>query len=259
MALTKPQSESITKIITESLRKKLRAHNPEPAAMPFHTSLLGKDRLALYSFIHSLNTNFGTAIFEPVALELAKGRFASAKAQVKTGQMISAAAQDEIQKIINKLRAGDAEPDKPAEIAAIRKVCQKGEMRSVKSTKVDLRLEKNGEIYLLDLKTAKPNMAGFIDLKRTLLEWVAKVLAENSGAKINTLIAIPYNPYAPAKYTRWTMAGMLDFKRELKVAEGFWDFLGGQGAYDGLLDCFERAGIEMRDEIDAFFSEFKAR
>ena len=27
--------------------------------MPFHTRLLGKDRLALYSFIHSLNTNKG--------------------------------------------------------------------------------------------------------------------------------------------------------------------------------------------------------
>lgn len=36
--------------------------------MPFHTRLLGKDRMALFSFIHSLNTNFGTSIFEPVAL-----------------------------------------------------------------------------------------------------------------------------------------------------------------------------------------------
>ncbi len=32
--------------------------------MPFHTRLLGTDRLALYSFIHSLNTNFGTSVFE---------------------------------------------------------------------------------------------------------------------------------------------------------------------------------------------------
>ena len=173
--------------------------------------------------------------------------------------MCGGAAEDGIQKIKKKWGEGSAKPDKPAESAAIRKVCQKGEMRTVKSTKVDLCLENNGEMYLLDLKTAKPNMAGFIDLKRTLLEWVAKVLAENPGAKINTLIAIPYNPYAPAKYTRWTMAGMLDFKSEFKVAEGFWAFLGGEGAYDGLLDCFERAGIEMRDEIDAFFSKFKAR
>jgi len=43
--------------------------------MPFHTRLLGKDRLALYSFIHSLNTNFGTTIFEPVAVALASTHF----------------------------------------------------------------------------------------------------------------------------------------------------------------------------------------
>ena len=39
--------------------------------MPFHTRLLGTDRLALYSFIHSLNTNSGTSVFEPVAVALA--------------------------------------------------------------------------------------------------------------------------------------------------------------------------------------------
>ena len=33
----------------------------------------------------------------------------------------------------------------------------------------------------------------------------------------------------------------------------FWDFLGGDGAYQDLLDCFERAGIELRPEIDQYF------
>jgi len=85
--------------------------------MPFHTRLLGEDRLALYSFIHSLNTNFGTTIFEPVAVALASTHF--------------------------------------------------------------------------------------------------------------------------------------------KVAEEFWDFLGGKGAYDDSLGCFERVGVELRDEIDDHFSRFK--
>lgn len=30
-----------------------------------------------------------------------------------------------------------------------------------------------------------------------------------------------------------------DLEHELKVAEEFWDFLGGQGAYQELLDCYE--------------------
>lgn len=79
----------------------------------------------------------------------------------------------------------------------------------------------------------------------------------NPNVKVNTLIAIPYNPYEPEPYQRWTMKGMLDLEHELKVAEEFWDFLGGQGAYGDLLDCFERAGIELRPEVDKHFAKFK--
>ena len=68
-----------TTISRNSLRHKFQNYNPEPAVMPFHTRLLGQDRMALFSFIHSLNTNFGTSIFEPVALALASTKFKEAK------------------------------------------------------------------------------------------------------------------------------------------------------------------------------------
>ena len=228
--------------------------------MPFHTRLLGKDRLALYSFIQSLNTTFGTSIFEPVAVSLASSRFKIVESQKRSGTQISAGAHREIQSIMNELAAANKEPNKKSEISKIRRVCQQGEMNPVKLTLVDVYLEtKQGEIYLFDIKTAKPNRGGFKEFKRTLLEWSAAVLSENPKAKINTLIAIPYNPYAPEPYSRWTMAGMLDLEKELMVAEEFWDFLGGEGSYEGLLDCFERVGIEMRDEIDKYFAKFKTR
>jgi type II restriction enzyme len=130
-------------------------------------------------------------------------------------------------------------------------------MNKLKTVKVDLFLEsKDGEIFLFDLKTAKPNVSNFKDFKRTLLEWVAIALAENPNAKVNSLIAIPYNPYEPQPYERWTLKGMLDLENELKVAEEFWDFLGGHGTYNELLDCFEKAGIELRPEIDKYFCRF---
>ena len=49
---------------------------------------------------------------------------------------------------------------------------------------------------------------------------------------------------------------MLDLKRELKVAEDFWNFLGGEGAYQELLNCFERVGTKLRDRIDKRFAGF---
>jgi len=256
MTLSAEQKNYIKEVITTCLRNKFQNYKPESSNMPFHFRLLGKDRMALYSFIHSLNTSFGTSIFEPVAVALAKNNFKIAVAQKPLGTEISEMSQDVIQKIMNNLTIG-GNPNKEKEIESIRKVCQKGKMSQLKTVKVDLFLEnKDGEIFLFDLKTVKPNISNFKDFKRTLLEWLAIVLSTNPKAKVNTLIAIPYNPYEPQPYERWTLKGMLDLDNELKVAEEFWDFLGGKGAYSELLDCFERAGIELRPEIDEYFAKF---
>jgi type II restriction enzyme len=154
MSLTNIQKIKIENILKEALRTKFENYKPESASMPFHTRLLGKDRMALFSFIHSLNTNFGITIFEPIALELAKTNFKITSKHAEAGTQISDGAQKEIQN------------------------------------------------------------------------------------------------------DRWTMAGMLDLSNELKVADEFWDFLNGEGAYKDLLNCFERVGIELRDEIDNYFKKY---
>jgi len=257
MGLTRKQITDVEQVLKSSLRKKFQNYNPEPASMPFHTRLLGKDRLALYSFIHSLSTNFGTAIFEPVAVTISEGNFKNAKSHAVAGEYIYEDAQFEIQKIMDNLATAVSSPNKSEELDTIRKHCQSGSKRKVNLTRVDILLQsKEDEIYLFDLKTAKPNVGGFKEFKRTLLEWAAAVLASNPKAEVNTLIAIPYNPYEPQPYNRWTMRGMLDLEKELKVGNEFWNFLGGEGAYHDLLDCFERVGIELRDEIDQYFTKF---
>jgi type II restriction enzyme len=260
MGLTKDKITEIEHVLKNALRHKFSNYDPEPASMPFHTRLLGKDRLALFSFIHSLNTNFGTSIFEPVAVVLAKDNFRIAKSQVKAGDSIYEEAQFEIQKIMDSLMTAEATPDKNKEIEAIRKSCQKGKIRKVKLTKIDVFVQsKSGELFLFDMKSAKPNIGEFKGFKRTLLEWTAAFLGTDPKAKINTIVAIPYNPYEPKPYARWTMRGMLDLDKELKVAHEFWDFIGGKGTYQDLLDCFERVGIELRPEIDKYFSKFKGK
>lgn len=250
--------EQIKTVIKESLRKKLKNYKPETNSMPFHFRLLGKDRMALFSFIHSLNTTFGTSIFEPVAEVVAKSRFPKVEKQFQVGDRISENAQTEIQNIINELTTSAKLPNKIDEIKRIRSVYNKGNINKMKIVKVDLLLEDaSGCIHLFDIKTAKPNIGEFVHYKRNLLEWIAiYFLEKNPNAVVNSYIAIPYNPYEPKPYERWTLKGMLDLKLELKVADEFWDFLGGKGTYNFLLECFEEAGIELRTEIDEYFSKF---
>jgi len=258
MALSQKQLQYIENVIKNCLRNKFKNYKPESKHMPFHFRLLGTDRMALYSFIHSLNTSFGTSVFEPVAVALAKQKFSDAKTKFTVGDEISEEAQRVIQKIMDGLITGQHLPDKKKEIRLIRDVCISKNMIKVKPTIADIMVENNDDtIYLFDIKTPKPNIGNFKEFKRMLLEWVAIKLANNPRIHIETAIAMPYNPYEPNPYERWTVRGMVDLNKELLVAHEFWDFLGGEGSYEELLNCFERAGIELRPEVDEYFSKFK--
>jgi len=257
MTLTNKDRNQIVKTIKICLRKKFESYKPETDNMPFHYRLLGRDRMALFSFLQSLNTTFGTSIYEPVARDLAKPSFKEVQTQYKLGNIITEGAQNEIQKIMNDLSMG-GEVDKMKETERIRKVAQSGKENRLKSVKADLFLvSKTNEVFMFDLKTVKPNKGDFISYKRNMLEWLAVYFFQNPKAKANTIISIPYNPYEPKPYVRWTMKGMLDLKREVMVAEEFWNFLGGVDAYTDLLDCFEKSGIDLRPEIDNYFKRFK--
>jgi len=255
MALTDIQKQQIQQVIITCLRKKIKTYKAKNNYMPFHFRLLGKDRMALFSFMQSLNTAFGTSIFEPVAATLAKTKFAKVETQYVVGSSIFSKCQQKVQSIINQLTI-KPKPNKIEELKLLKQSLS-GSINRLKPAKVDLFVENvNGEQFMFDLKTAKPNKGDFQKYKQTLLEWAGIAYTANKNAKIHTLVAIPYNPYEPEPYKFWTLAGMLDLQEELMVAENFWDFLGGKGAYNELLDCFEKAGIELRPEIDEYFAKF---
>jgi len=258
MGLTGEKKQRVRETLKQSLRKKFQSYQPETKHMPFHYRLLGKDRMALFSFIHSINTTFGTSIYEPVAIELARGRFVIAKSQAQPHPQISSVAQQAIQKIIDELTSATREPNREVEFAEIKQVSRNAPIKKIKPGQVDIWLEdSSGNKYLIDLKTVKPNIEGFIGHKRKLLEWVAQELVQNPDSKIHSMIGIPYNPYEPNPYNRWTMRGMFDLTTEVLVASDLWDFIGGDGTYQDLLDCFEQAGIELRPEIDERFAKFE--
>lgn len=248
----------ITEKIKECMLAKFQSYNPETRYMPFHHRLLGKDRMALYSFIQSLNTTFGISIYEPVAVALAREKFKVAETQVKPFNEISSGAHQQIQTIMDELAIDERELDKPTETEQIRRVCRAGTLDKVRLTQVDIWLESyEGELFLIHLKTVKPNKGNFKEFKRMLLEWTAAELARDPEAVVNTMIGIPYNPYEPKPYERWTMKGMLDLDHEVLIAEELWDFLGGEGSYTDMLNAFEKAGIELRSEIDSYFEKFR--
>ncbi|MFN3394447.1 MAG: TdeIII family type II restriction endonuclease [Candidatus Thermochlorobacter sp.] len=120
MTLSKTQHDRISNLLKEQIRRKLSDYSPESNNMPFHVRLLGQDRMALFSFIQSVNTMLGTSVFEQVAAMIAMPHFKRAINQYKDfNNTISDKAQAAIQHIVDDLRAARAKPNKPAEIAEI--------------------------------------------------------------------------------------------------------------------------------------------
>ena len=260
MAMTKSEKDAVKKAIAESLRRSFKTYSPKTrTVMPFHTRLLGKDRMALFSFIHSLNTNFGTHIHEPVAKILAAKNFSVVECHKKSGGVISSEAQKVILEIKNNLERAVADPDQKAEVRKIRDVCRTGKAVKINLRQADIYLvdEENNRHYAVEIKTPKPNIDGFEKCKETMLKWTAAVLYENENVQIGAMLGLPYNPYAPGEYKHWTIRGMIEKGTQIKVADEFWDFLAGKSVYDDLLNCFEEVGVEMRGEIDDYFARFR--
>ncbi len=226
--------------------------------MPFHHRLLGKDRYAMFSFIQSMNTTFGISIWEQVAVILAKGAGNYAERQHKLLGEVDEKTEKVIREYHYKLRKGEITANKINEIEEIRRIIKEGAKKNDPDSTVDLYVKiKNTDNYF-DITSAKPNMKEFIALKLKLLRWTALRLSQEKNTNVFTRLAIPYNPYHPEAYERWTLKGLYDLERgEILVGEEFWNFVANGEVYGDLLNTFNEVGEKLRDEINKKFEEFR--
>lgn len=258
MGLSTKTEKEIAFVLITSVREKLKSYQPETVHMPFHHRLLGKDRYAMFSLIHSMNTTFGMSIWEQVAVILARGAGNSAERQYRLLGKINSETEKLIGEIHYKLRKDELTANRNYEIEQIRENIKRGEQRADPDSVVDLFVKiKNDENYF-DITSAKPNMKEFVALKLKLLRWTGLRLSQEKDVRVFTRLAIPYNPYHPEPYERWTMKGLYDLERgEILVGGEFWNFIAGDNIYEDLLDVFHKVGRKLRSEIDRKFAEFK--
>ncbi len=259
MALTSQARNDIFNVLIETVRLKLNSYRPETGHMPFHHRLLGKDRYSMFSFIQSINTTFGMSIWEQVSVILATAAGNDAVRQFRLLGEINEDAQMVINNILYELRKGEACVDKVDEIKRIGKAIKKGKANEDPDSVVDLFVKIKDEENYFDITSVKPNMKEFAALKLKLLRWTALRLSQKRNARVFTRLGVPYNPYYPEPYERWTLRGLYDLnKGEILVGEDFWNFVASDNVYDDLLDIFDKAGKALRNEIDEKFKEFRS-
>ncbi|MBI5326830.1 MAG: TdeIII family type II restriction endonuclease [Deltaproteobacteria bacterium] len=72
MPLSKNQRDKISGLLSNKIESKLKKYGRETASMPFLARLIqDNEKIAAYSFIHSLATTLGMSIYEDVSLIIA--------------------------------------------------------------------------------------------------------------------------------------------------------------------------------------------
>ena len=249
MTLNTAQIKEIKDLLRRKIDDKLKNYARETSSMPFLAKLMqDSEKVAAYSFIHSLATTLGMSIYEQISEIVASTNYDLVKTGYDVEGEISNEENSVISQILQEIKNGTRKSNKDNEISEILK-CKSKTGRKIK-VRADLFLKKGNDEYYIEIKTAKPNIDVFAKSKEKLLQWIALRKKE-----VNTILAIPYNPYHPEPYSRFTMQGYLDEEKELYVADKFWELLGGKGTYKEVLDIFDEIGKEFKEKIQKKIKE----
>lgn len=251
MPLSNQQKSEIKKVIREAIIKKLNKYKLMGDVKPFHEKFLSKERIRETSFFHSCSTTIGVTLFQNIAYLIAKGNrnFKKAEAPKDIKSNFSNEAKSIIEDIIFDLGRKQDDPKKripdiKKEIPEVLEVSPKS--GSISAQRADLFLTnlKDNEIYI-EIKTTKPNKGESEKIKRSLLKIVA---LRNKLVKV--LCGVAYNPYEPKEFAWPLPLNYLKLSEDLLVGKQFWDFLGGNGTYEELLDVFGEAGKELKSKLE---------
>src|SRR3989344_6484810 len=105
MALSKSQKEKISALLERKIESKLQRYARETSSMPFLTRLIqDSEKVAAYSFIHSIATTLGMSIYEYISVILAEPTADECFRNYDVGGAISREQKSVIDDIVRKLR-----------------------------------------------------------------------------------------------------------------------------------------------------------
>ena len=251
MPLSKIQKDEIRNLLSRKIESKLRSYGRETTSMPFLARLIqDNEKIAAYSFIHSIATTLGMSIYEDVSVIIASANSQECFRKYEVGGTISRDQKTKISEIIVKLRNCKREANIEKEIEEVLSASYENGKFQKSGNIADFYMKRNNEEYYFEIKTVKPNIDVFEKSKTKLLEWVAR-----RRKKINVFLAFPYNPYHPEPYSRFTEVGMMNSPNDFLVGDEYWDFIGGKNTFPELLKVFDEVGKEFKEKLEIKFKQ----
>ncbi len=239
----------VRELIKNVILLKIDNYNAETEYRPFFQAIFTKEQVLTHTIIHSFYTTFGMSIYEQLAKILAEGAGYEAYTQYDLLGEIDKKTEVAISKIDMELRINKRKPNMKLEFEEIKNSIQKGKLLQDPDKRVDVFIKKkDGTEAYFDITSPKPNVKEFVALKKKLLRWIGLRLSIDKNAKIIVALGLPYNPYYPKIYKRWTTGNMYD-SCQLMVGEDFWNFVAGENIYEEFIEIFKEIGEELREKI----------
>ena len=250
MALSNIQKQNITSLLSQKIESKLSSYGRETTSMPFLARLIqDNEKIAAYSFIHSLATTLGMSVYEDVSVIIASEHSEETFRNYGVGGVISSDQKEVISSIVLSLRNGDRDANITQEKEAVLQASPDNGQFQKSGNIADFYMKKRGEEYYFEIKTVKPNIDVFEKSKTKLLEWVAR-----KRMPVHVYLAFPYNPYHPKPYRRFTEVGMMDAPHDFLVGDEYWNFIGGENTFSELLDIFNSVGRKYKNQLNKKFA-----
>lgn len=245
MGLSENQRQEIVSLLSKKLDDKLRRYARESTSMPFLVRLMqDREKIAAYSFIHSLATTLGMSIYEDVSRIIAEEHAEECFTKYDLGSVISQTQKSVIADILRQLRNRERVCNIEEEIEEVLSANSRGGKIQKEGRIADLYMLRDGIEQYFEIKTAKPNIDIFTKSKSKLLEWVAR-----KRKRIKVFLAFPYNPYHPKPYQRFTLQNLLKPGEDLLIGKDYWDYLGGDNTFEELLELFDSVGRAYKKRI----------
>ncbi len=214
---------------------------------PFQAALIPPALIRINQFERGLSTRLGNSIEECARLialehhqEVRRGY------DVKADVSLTAFAEAELQKenYESSAKTGKAKPCLEEMIAAVLQARRTDDLET-KSVRTDLYiLAKDGTEYFFEIKAPKPNKGQCLEVTQRLLRF--HLLRGESRPQVKAYYAMPYNPYGATKANyKWSYAkNYMPFDDAVIIGNDFWNLIGGETAYNELLEIYLEIGNE---------------
>lgn len=237
--------EILRRCVAGAIQRTSQKIEDEKSHKPFHRALLTAQIVKISSFERSFSTSFGQGPIEKISELVASENGYETKRQKETMINVYKGAVDEVERICSALRSGNQKPNWGKETQTLSSFT-KGDT-VIRRIITDLWLKKNGDEHFISIKTVTPNLDQSEIAKKDML------LLKSENTKYKTYFGLYYNPHGQNRtdYKHSFPMKMFDMHRDecVLIGKDYWDFLGGVGAYEKLLEVFAEVGIETRKTL----------